>query len=62
MEVNLKKEPVGELKEQVPLLTLHRKKEAPVVLPLEVLERVLQEQEKLPMEVNLKREPEEGLY
>ena len=43
MEVNPRKEPEEVLKEQAPLLTLHRKKEAPVVPPQLALERVPQE-------------------
>ena len=43
MEVNPRKEPEEVLKEQAPLLTLHRKKEVLVVLPQQVLERVPQE-------------------
>jgi hypothetical protein len=43
MEVNLGKEPEEELKEQAPLPILHRKKEVPVVLPQQILERVPQE-------------------
>ena len=38
-----RKEPEEELKEQVPLPILPRKKEVPVVLPQRVLERVPQE-------------------
>ena len=38
-----RKEPEGELKEQAPLLILHQKREAPVVLPQLAQERVSQE-------------------
>ena len=62
MEVNPRKEPEEVLKEQVPLPILHRKKEAPVVLPQQVLERVPQElEEQELMEVNPRKEPEKGL-
>ena len=43
MEVTPRKEPEEELKEQAPLLILHQKREAPVVLPQLAQELVSQE-------------------
>ena len=63
MGVNLKREPKElELREQVPLLILHQKKEGQVVPPRLVQERVPQElEEQELMEVSPRKELEEEL-